>query len=197
MKSRNGFVSNSSSSSFVIWLPDGFDLEVFLDDIDWDKLEDKKENKKLDREKITEAIKEVIMKGRTSLWGIEKPFEAIMEKFIVVAFHNSDQPEARLVVDNDIKAIKDKLACWKDSRPGIGECCCLCRYHFPLMSHPWVDKNPINHQAGWVCTVFATPNVVEQMGGGKLEIVLSNEHGQCELFQERSKRSVEEEYEEA
>lgn len=36
MKTRNGFVSNSSSTSFVVLIPDSFDPEKY----DWQKLHD-------------------------------------------------------------------------------------------------------------------------------------------------------------
>ena len=45
MKTRNGFVSNSSSSSFVVLLPDNFDVDSFVTEelvnsLDVDSLED-------------------------------------------------------------------------------------------------------------------------------------------------------------
>ena len=52
-------------------------------------------------------------------------------------------------------------------------CCCNCKSHHNLYSHPWVDEHPISHKAGSACVV-----IIDR----KMHILLSNEHGACELY---------------
>jgi len=61
-------------------------------------------------------------------------------------------------------------------------CCCHCSMHFPLNGHPCVDGNSIMTRIGWVCTVFAYQE------GCPKGAILSNEHGQCEMFEEELRR---------
>jgi len=55
-----------------------------------------------------------------------------------------------------------------------GQCCCKCRFHHPLFSHPWIDHKPISHQDGWIC-------LMPEFEG---RAVKSKEHGMCECFTE-------------
>ena len=50
MKIRNGFVSNSSSSSFVVLLPENFNVETFVDE-NWENINLSEEKMKLRKQK--------------------------------------------------------------------------------------------------------------------------------------------------
>ena len=52
------------------------------------------------------------------------------------------------------------------------QCCCKCKFHHSLFSHPWVDGKPMNNQVGWIC-------LMPEFEG---KAILSKEHGMCELF---------------
>jgi hypothetical protein len=54
-------------------------------------------------------------------------------------------------------------------------CCCLCKHHYELSSHPWVNRQ--SGKLGYVCV----------MHDGKYAMLV-NEHfvGGCELFEEES-----------
>lgn len=72
--------------------------------------------------------------------------------------------------------------CWKswnpDGRFERGTCCCNCKSHRELFSHPWVDKKPFDHALGWVCV---TDGIDPQRA------TLSHRHGMCELHEFKSK----------
>ena len=61
--------------------------------------------------------------------------------------------------------------CW-DFHPG--ECCCVCKNHYALYSHPWVNGLPTNHLIGWLCLAAVSDR-------GRCA-VLSGPHGYCEVF---------------
>jgi hypothetical protein len=79
------------------------------------------------------------------------------------------------------KTPKDPL-CWKswdpDGRGPRGICCCNCKSHRKLFSHPWVDKKPFSHTLGWVCVTD---------GVDPKRATLSNKHGLCELHESAPK----------
>jgi len=37
---------------------------------------------------------------------------------------------------------------------GIDECCCKCKNHWPMFSHPCTDGKPMNEKRGWACVVM-------------------------------------------
>lgn len=59
------------------------------------------------------------------------------------------------------------------------ECCCNCRHHLKLMSHPWVNGFSITHQIGWLCAV----DLVMTKGVEGQKAQLSQGHSVCELYQ--------------
>ena len=54
-----------------------------------------------------------------------------------------------------------------------GNCCCECKYHYVIYSHPCVDGKPMSNFYGYVCIP------TEFNGKG----VVSNKHGYCEMFE--------------
>ena len=56
-----------------------------------------------------------------------------------------------------------------------GNCCCECKYHYQIYSHPCVDGK--SDLFGYVC--------IPPAFNGKGE--LSNEHGICEMFEKEEK----------
>lgn len=53
------------------------------------------------------------------------------------------------------------------------QCCCICKMHLKLMSHPEVDGKGMSNQDGWICLAFAASDGIA---------VKINEHGLCEAF---------------
>ena len=56
-------------------------------------------------------------------------------------------------------------------------CCCECKYHYAVYSHPCVDNKPMSNLYGYVCI----PHEFYCKG------VISNEHGYCEMFEKEEK----------
>ena len=84
------------------------------------------------------------------------------------------------------KTRKASTQCWKDWAPRGGKrrgtCCCNCRSHRALFSHPWVDGKT-SHRVGWACCVD---------GFGRYRATLSNRHGLCEMHEPRVEANKEE-----
>jgi len=57
-----------------------------------------------------------------------------------------------------------------------GECCCVCKHHYALGGHPWVNGISILHIVGWVC-------VMPLSEGEKRYTHLAKPHGWCEMFE--------------
>ncbi len=103
MKMRKGFVSNSSSSSFVILLPEKFSI----DDIDWSKYNmfindetTKEESIKI----VKESIKKIIQEKRLFEYGNYDSFNIIPEIFsdFIIAEIECGSDEGQIVlVDRD------------------------------------------------------------------------------------------------
>ena len=73
------------------------------------------------------------------------------------------------------RPVGNESVCQKNLKPGwgvkAGECCCSCRNHMPIYSHPLADGKPIGHLFGWAC-------VNEFLGA-----TLSGDHGICEIYE--------------
>jgi len=56
-----------------------------------------------------------------------------------------------------------------------GSCCCICKHHQAIYSHPWVNGLSTNHLLGWICTALSDD--------GHRRAMLASPHGYCELFE--------------
>ena len=69
----------------------------------------------------------------------------------------------------------DKSECQKNFKDGKGfkggECCCNCKNHMPIYSHPWVDGKPCGNLFGWACV------------NAFIGATLSGKHGLCEIHE--------------
>ena len=77
--------------------------------------------------------------------------------------------------NGNVVARKDESVCWKpwspDGKAPRKTCCCNCRNHIPVYSHPWADGKPMNHLWGWICAETC------------LGAMLARRHGLCELHE--------------
>lgn len=65
------------------------------------------------------------------------------------------------------------------------QCCCKCKFHIPLRSHPWVDDKPCTNIDGYLCTA----------GIHDRHINKSNEHScGCELYMEKEDEDLLKDY---
>lgn len=116
MKTRNGFVSNSSSTSFVILLPENFDVET---DVNWEDIKDSlyEYDKNVEESaripKTKEAIKTLIKKGYVDgyddgddVYALEKA----LKKYIVAEIETGGGGDdaAILVSPEKVKKIMEK-----------------------------------------------------------------------------------------
>lgn len=95
---RLGFVSNSSSSSFVVFVPKSFKP-------DWDKYKDMIEDRELTNDGCQEAYDELLKKG--DLWDEENHASAILKQMfrdaglIVAAVDTSSDMGQITIIDRD------------------------------------------------------------------------------------------------
>lgn len=103
MKIRNGFVSNSSSSSFVVLLPDNFTPD--WSKVDWSKIKDKAA--------IKAGVLSIIeqLKKERSWWEEQDeegdfiiPIQEVLKDYIVAEMNTG--PEAGQIVLADYRKVK-------------------------------------------------------------------------------------------
>lgn len=118
MKTRNGFVSNSSSSSFVICLPPDMTVDKFCEKYAEDFIQYALENElylddgietEKDRDKIIEKFKEFMLDlvedGSVNIYdhGGEIYFfsEGVMSRYVVAEISTGPDDGSVAIVDND------------------------------------------------------------------------------------------------
>ena len=106
MKIRNGFVSNSSSSSFVILLPENFDIET----IDFQKVVDSLDYCDSNSEDVKESLKSLIK--NKALWNEESydtvdALHEILKPYIIAEVDGG--PDEGKIILADRKRIKKIL----------------------------------------------------------------------------------------
>jgi len=114
MKIRNGFVSNSSSSSFIIAAPKGKEMKILVE-IDLSELSEQKINSKEELlgvfEEVYGANTESKIKEEEYLWNwYQKALKAIEEGKIVYCGcvgNESDNPAELFIYNNGIGKTKD------------------------------------------------------------------------------------------
>ena len=91
----------------------------------------------------------------------------------------------------------DESTCWKPWEGSTGkahnQCCCNCKNHFKLFSHPWVDHKPITNQVGYVCSLDIESLVTNVVDNDDRGMILSNEHGLCECWEAKPSNNIEKE----
>jgi hypothetical protein len=108
MKIRNGFVSNSSSSSFVVLLPDNFDVTSFVEthwkDVDLSDFDfDDDADDDTAKAKVNEIVKKFIEDGEVyegneddHLWLVRELFR----DYIMADFDVSSDSGSGVILDN-------------------------------------------------------------------------------------------------
>ena len=106
MKIRNGFVSNSSSSSFIlVALPDNFDPEVYVDYLN----EKNKKNKKRTFGVNAVSLLRVLMKRGRVAEDEEDGFDEVYDATYGLAIYHGESPEGYGYVEVASKKILDRI----------------------------------------------------------------------------------------
>ena len=95
MKIRQGFVSNSSSSSFVVLLPENFDVNS----IDYSEFQDQLDYHETDAKSVKVALDELIKNGY--IWDERYSEKAVLEEVLrpyVIAEIDGGPDEGQIVL---------------------------------------------------------------------------------------------------
>ena len=111
MKVRNGFVSNSSSSSFVVLLP-----ENFLDTVDYEKIRDGDEDFPIDalKQLLENLVKDEclymndVYDADAEDYELDEVIDEIMEPYVIAEFDTG--PDEGSIVVADREKVKTILA---------------------------------------------------------------------------------------
>ena len=113
MKTRNGFVSNSSSTSFVVWLPKGFDLSCVNID------EQVEVDYYVTKEQIEKALNALISGKTISEYdgvGVYYACSEILKDFVLATLStSSDAGEIIAVSTLRMKKVKSKFESMKSA----------------------------------------------------------------------------------
>jgi hypothetical protein len=113
MKIRNGFVSNSSSSSFVVMLPKNFDPKLFVDNMTDEEIDNAFQWDNYTREEIFNAISRLYTDKCLYQYDDSKEMNIcseLLDEFIITSTEGGpDDGTISLVSDEEREKIKNLL----------------------------------------------------------------------------------------
>ena len=108
MKIRQGFVSNSSSSSFVVLLPENFDVNS----IDYSEFQDQLNYHEIDADSVKVALDELIKNGylySDERYSEKSVLEEVLRPYIIAGVeHGPDEGQIVLAKMDVVKNILSK-----------------------------------------------------------------------------------------
>lgn len=112
MKIRAGFVSNSSSSSFVIMLPKNFDADMFIDNMTDEEIEGLiEEHNMKNKDQIKDILRSCVNDGGT--WNGEKGYymcTELLNDFVVTTVEGGpDDGSISIMSEKERDRLKDLL----------------------------------------------------------------------------------------
>ena len=110
MKIRNGFVSNSSSSSFIMLIPESFNVDEF----DFSKFEKDMGYEETDEDSVKDTFKEMVKDGylySEDSWKNYSLITQIFSDFVITSIETGpDDGSIQLLNKKDILKIKQILS---------------------------------------------------------------------------------------
>jgi len=112
MKIRNGFVSNSSSSSFVVLLPKNFDADMFIDNMEDDEIENIMEEHNMKSKNQIKKILRTCVKDNGT-WNEEEGFymcTELLDEFVIATVEGGpDDGSLSIMSEKEKDHLKDLL----------------------------------------------------------------------------------------
>ena len=112
MKIRTGFVSNSSSSSFVILLPKNFDADMYIDNMEDGEIEHiMEEHRMKSKDQIKNILRTCVNDG--GMWNEDKGFymcSELLNDFVVTTVEGgADDGSISIMSEEEKNHLKDLL----------------------------------------------------------------------------------------
>ena len=114
MKLRNGFVSNSSSASFIIYLPDDFDIRKHLTKTKFEKLIYEIGDKDIEYNNFCDTFNNLLIKEKIFYQSNNTFYFSIMCNLIEIldceiTSYSSDSEESGVIINLDKNDVLAKL----------------------------------------------------------------------------------------